>query len=93
MSAGQPDEPTVSTTVDLIDRVRAGRPGARDALVRRYLPLLQRRARGRLPHRARDPADPDDVVQVSLIRALEKVEAFEYRGEGRSRRTSGGSDG
>jgi RNA polymerase sigma-70 factor (ECF subfamily) len=65
-----------------LTRVRAGEPGARDALVRRYLPVLQRLASGRLPAGARDLVDTDDLVQVTLLKALDRVEAFEPRREG-----------
>ena len=73
-----PDESTAS----LLERIKAGAPEARDRLVRRYLPPLRRWARGRLPSYARDLADTDDLVQVTLIRALDKVQDFEHRGEG-----------
>jgi len=50
--------------------------------VRRYLPALQRWAHGRLPAWARDLADTDDLVQVTLLRALGQVGTFESRREG-----------
>ena len=74
--------PPEESTASLLEHVRAGAPEARDRLVRRYLPSLQRWARGRLPARARDLGDTDDLVQVTLIRALDKVQDFEHRGEG-----------
>ena len=70
------------TTATLLARVRAGDRGANDALVRRYLPALRRWAHGRLPPWARDLADTDDLVQVTLLRALRQVEAFEPRRSG-----------
>jgi RNA polymerase sigma-70 factor (ECF subfamily) len=48
----------------------------------RFLPRLERWARGRLPQGARSRAETDDLVQVTLLRALDKVEDFENRGEG-----------
>ena len=48
----------------------------------RYIPLLQHWARGRLPGTARSLAETDDLVQVTLIRALRRVESFEPRREG-----------
>ena len=74
--------PPEETTASLLERVRAGAPDARDRLVQRYLPSLQRWARGRLPAHARDLSDTDDLVQVTLMRALDKVQGFEHRGEG-----------
>lgn len=72
----------LDSTATLLDRVRAGERGADDRLVRRYLPALQRWARGRLPRPARDLVDTDDLVQVTFLRALDKVKGFELRGEG-----------
>lgn len=78
----EPGTPPDESTATLLEHVRAGVPDARDRLVRRYLPALQRWARGRLPARARDLGDTDDLVQVTLIRALDKVQGFEHRGQG-----------
>ena len=72
----------LETTVSLLARTRAGDGSARDRLVQRFLPRLQRWARGRLPARARDLEDTDDLVQVTLLRALDQVEGFEYRKNG-----------
>lgn len=48
----------------------------------RYLPLLKRWAHGRVPPRARRFADTDDLVQTTLMRALNAVQRFEPRREG-----------
>ena len=82
MPGDRPDATALESTVSLLDRVREGNAAARDALVRRYLNPLRRWAHGRLPAYARGLADSDDIVQVTLLRALEKVNAFEHRGEG-----------
>jgi RNA polymerase sigma-70 factor, ECF subfamily len=71
-------EPTVS----LIRRIRAGDPGARDMLLRRFLPLLQRWAHGRLPRQMRDLNETDDLVQVTLVKALARLDQFESAGPG-----------
>ena len=63
-------------------RLRDGDFAARDRLLSRYLPLLRRWAHGRLPGRARDLADTDDLVQVTLLRALDHLKEFEPRQEG-----------
>src|SRR3954449_3314208 len=70
------------TTLDLLTRARAGDRHALDRLVGRFLPSLERWARGRLPRWARDLADTSDIVQETLSRSFEKIEGFEYRGEG-----------
>lgn len=62
--------------------MRSGDAEARDRLVRRCLPALRRWARGRLPARARDLLDTDDLVQITLLRALDRVKSFEPRRDG-----------
>lgn len=69
-------------TVTLIGRIRDGDDSAREELFRRCLPLLRRFARGRLPAQRRDMAETDDLVQVTLLRALNNVERFDARGQG-----------
>lgn len=69
-------------TVALIRRIRGGDFGAREILLRRYLPVLRRWAHGRLPATARDMQDTDDLVQVTLIRALNHIEDFEAHRSG-----------
>ncbi len=73
---------SLESTVVLLDRLRAGDESAREHLLARYLPILRRWAHGRLPARARDLSDTDDLVQVTLIRALSHLDRFEVRREG-----------
>lgn len=56
--------PDLESTAELLDLVRRGDPGARERLASRYLQVLHRLAHGRLPSRARDLLDTDDLVQV-----------------------------
>ena len=72
----------LESTATLLALARGGDRAARDRLAARYLPILRRVAHGRLPSGARGMADTDDLVQVTLIRALNRVESFEARGEG-----------
>ena len=74
--------PETETTAVLLELVRAGDTAATDRLVRRCLPALRRWAHGRLPVRARGMVDTDDLVQVSVLRALNQVGRFEPRREG-----------
>jgi RNA polymerase sigma-70 factor (ECF subfamily) len=77
------DEPTdVESTGVLLGRIRAGDTEAREKLFGRCLPLLQRWAHRRLPRRARDIADTDDLVQVALLKAFHRVGEFESRRAG-----------
>lgn len=69
-------------TVELVRRIRAGDGDARELLFRRYLPLLRRWAHGRLPAPARDQGDTDDLVQVTLLRALNRLGDFDVRHPG-----------
>jgi len=70
------------STVALIRSIRAGDAGARDRLLRRFLPLLQRWAHGRLPRHVRDMQETDDLVQVTLVKALAQLDHFESAGPG-----------
>jgi RNA polymerase sigma-70 factor (ECF subfamily) len=71
-----------ASTADLLARARSGDTLAREDLLRRYLPLLRTWAHGRLPDGARGAGDTDDLVQVTLLRALDHLQAFEPRREG-----------
>lgn len=77
-----PGRPGLESTAFLLEQVRGGDPAARERLVARFLPPLRRWAHGRLPGHARSLADTDDLVQVSLLRALDHVDGFEARREG-----------
>jgi RNA polymerase sigma-70 factor (ECF subfamily) len=65
------------TTQDLIRKVQDGDRLALDDLCRRYLRPLQRWARNRLPSRARDLLDTEDLVQDTLLKTVRNIEAFD----------------
>jgi RNA polymerase sigma-70 factor, ECF subfamily len=69
-------------TTELLARVRAGEGEAREQLLARYLPKLRRWAHGRLPGYARAVADTDDLIQVTLLRTLNRLDEFEPQHEG-----------
>lgn len=71
-----------ASTLDLLTRVRSGDERALDCLIARYLPELTRWASGRLPRWARHAVDTDDLVQDSLVHVFQRLDTFEYRGEG-----------
>jgi RNA polymerase sigma factor (sigma-70 family) len=81
MSSDQSPAPLESTRT-LILRVRSGDETARDRLFARFLPGLRRWAHGRLPAKARGLVDTDDLVHVSVMRALARVDAFDPRAQG-----------
>jgi RNA polymerase sigma-70 factor (ECF subfamily) len=75
-----PDD--VETTALLLGRVRKGDMAARERMVRRYLPLLNRWAHGLLPDQARDIYDTGDLAQVTLVKAMGQLDHFEPRRRG-----------
>jgi|SRR5262245_31585651 len=80
--AAEAPRPGALSTAALLIRVRAGEPAAREALAGRYLTSLRRWAHGRVPVRARDLVDTDDIVQSTLMRAFNRIHDFEPRREG-----------
>ncbi|MEO1366272.1 MAG: sigma-70 family RNA polymerase sigma factor [Acidobacteriota bacterium] len=68
--------PLLSTT-QLLFRYRDGEDTAADDLVARYLPILRRWARGRLPHRVRDLSETEDLLQMTFLRALKRLDDFD----------------
>lgn len=73
---------TWESTLSLLTRARAGDTQAMNDLFARYMPAIQRWARGRLPGPIRDLADTSDLVQEALVQTFTHIEAFEHRGEG-----------
>lgn len=72
----------LDTTFELVQRAKSGDAAAVDQLFARHLPALRRFASGRLPRRARDLMDTDDLVQETVIRAVRRLDGFEPRHEG-----------
>lgn len=70
------------TTAYLVDRLKHGDLQAREQLFARCLPLLRQWAHGRLPAYARDLTDTNDLVQVTLIRALNRIDDFRVEQRG-----------
>jgi len=83
MSEKKPaEEQPAESTASLLVRVRGGNGRAREELVGRYMTLLGRWAHGRVPRAARDLVDTEDIVQSTIMRALNNIHTFEPRGEG-----------
>jgi RNA polymerase sigma-70 factor (ECF subfamily) len=72
----------LGATAHLLARARDGDERARELLCARFLPILTRWAHRRLPPAGRGIAETDDLVQVTLVRALRRVPTFEARREG-----------
>jgi RNA polymerase sigma factor (sigma-70 family) len=81
-TAGKRSAPALGVTAALIGRAKSGDAEAREQLMARYLPILTRWAHGRLPENARSLSETSDLVQVTLTRAMMRLETFEPRGEG-----------
>lgn len=76
------DTPDLESTALLLDRAQNGDDAARSRLLTRFMPILHRWARGRLPSYARDLSETADLVQITLTRALDNLDRFESQGEG-----------
>src|SRR5437867_10349936 len=72
----------LESTSLLLERVRAGDDRAREQLFARVLPALTRWAHRRLPQGMRDLSETEDLVQLSLMRALSRLDHFESQREG-----------
>ena len=73
------DDPERS--IDLLKKAQAGDDQARDDLLARYLPRLERWASRRLPLGVRSMLDTGDIVQEAVISALRHLNALEIRNE------------
>jgi RNA polymerase sigma-70 factor (ECF subfamily) len=73
------DDARLVSTLDLVERFKSGDRAALDQLCARLLPSLRRWASGRLPRWSRDLMDTDDLVQETVIRALNRIGQFEVR--------------
>ncbi|MFN8061441.1 MAG: sigma-70 family RNA polymerase sigma factor [Vicinamibacterales bacterium] len=78
---GDPFDP--ESTQELVRRSQEGDDAAREALFGRFVPILVRWARGRLPTYARDLNETQDIVQDAVVNVLRRLDVFESRGEGR----------
>lgn len=81
-AAGPRNARMTEPTEVLLRRIQAGDADARQALYDRSLPLLLRWAHGRLPQYARSASDTEDLVQISLMRALRHLDGFKASGSG-----------
>ena len=79
MSADERVPSDLLSTMDLLRGAKGGNREALEALLARYRPRLERWASGRLPGYARSLFDTGDLVQETLLKALERFETFEVR--------------
>ena len=71
-----------SASMELLARARSGDTAALNDLCARYLPRMQKWARGRLPPWARGALDTHDLVQDVLSQVIQRLGSFEPRHEG-----------
>ena len=76
LNEGEPLSPAVTTTVELIHRIRGGEPAASERLATRFVDALCRWASGRLPARARRMVDTEDLVQDALMRTMARLDGI-----------------
>jgi RNA polymerase sigma factor (sigma-70 family) len=69
------------SSVDLLLKAQAGDAEARNELLGRYLPRLERWASRRLPLGLRTMLDTGDIVQEAVINALPRLNTLEVRTE------------
>jgi len=69
------------SSLELIRKAQDGDSSALEQLIARYRPRLVRWASGRLPRRARDITDTEDIVQEALIGTVRNLQGFDTRGE------------
>ena len=79
MNQGRPD---LLRTQELLREAQQGSRDALEELVARYRPRLERWASGRLPRDARSLLDTGDLVQETLLRALESIGSIGARHPG-----------
>jgi len=72
----------IESTMALIQRVREGDDRALNDLCARYLPRLERWARGRLPASARGTTDTQDLAQLTITQVARHVHRFVPHHEG-----------
>jgi len=72
----------LTSTIELLARVRAGDQAALDALLERSVPALRRWARGRLPPSVRGALDTQDLVQDTVVQTLRRLDTFEPHHQG-----------
>lgn len=74
MSTSQPSTAASHTTALLLHRIRQGDSAASALLAARVEPLLRRFARGRVPQLLRHQQDTGDLVQITWLRVLDRLD-------------------
>lgn len=80
--APPPAEGGMESTTTLLRAIRRGDLAARERLIVRYWDRLRRWAHGRAPAHVRSLNQTEDLVQITFLRALNRLEEFDNRREG-----------
>lgn len=70
------------STLELLDRFRAGDTAAREALFARLYPRLTVFAHAQLPRRARGLKETGDLVNEALLKTFSRIDQIEHRHAG-----------
>ena len=73
-SEPEPVAPELLLTTELLHQAKQGDSAALDTLLTRYLPRLARWASGRLPAQARSLFETNDLVQETLLKAIQRLD-------------------
>lgn len=71
-----------SSSYVLLQRAQGGDQEAIARVFARYLPRLKSWSSGRLPSGARRLVDTDDLIQETMVKAVDRIGSFEIRGAG-----------
>lgn len=74
--------PSLESTARLLVRIRQGDEAARNRLLARYQPILERWTRRKIPPACRSLLETSDLVQMTLIRSLKGLKSFKPEHEG-----------
>ena len=78
--------PEMERTDVLLGQAKSGSQDAWKRLFQRYHKMLLTHLQARISGLARRRADAEDLLQAGFLRAWQKIESFEYDGEGSFRR-------
>ena len=76
------NQTNTESTATMLFKIKAGDEQAKSRLFKQFLPIISTWAHGRLPQYARDLSETADIVQKSLLSALQKIDEFEAVREG-----------
>jgi len=70
------EEDDLESTADLLAKAKTGDNRAQSELYDKFRSILMRLTHGRVPDKARDLKDTEELVQISLTKAFSHLESF-----------------